>query len=456
MQSSSETCGSGRKSRQCPRRLRAAAASCVHTAVWYRDVFGVTIDEATGTAIENWNDPDFIGAPSAAIDDSAAQVAQSTALGDAVSEQAESAATTFANAVEDADFASIGDSIVSTIESSVSKLDLSQATVGMVRSLQDASTRSIAAIRTMMTGISSSISSNSSGIKQQASQLASGIITALNTLGPDGKKQTDAMMNQMQASVSGKRGGILNSVKQMAAGITDTLKTLPPMGKAQMDAMMTQAAAAIAGKKDAVISQAKSVSAGCISALSGMAAGGRNAADQLMAGVLAGLIAGSSSVYQKANEIANTVAATMKKALQVRSPSRVMIGIFKNVMRGAAKGLDDMKFSIYSTAAGIATGISKRLTPELAIQTNASLLGISNAAWHSVPMLPAQTSSASSVQASENKNATLLQKAVDLLDKYLPEAANTQLILDTGKLVGEMAPAMDTAMGHIQQRKERG
>lgn len=41
------------------------------------------------------------------------------------------------------------------------------------------------------------------------------------------------------------------------------------------------------------------------------------------------------------------------------------------------------------------------------------------------------------------------------LQEYLPEMANMQLVTDTGALVGELAPAMDDALGIIAARKER-
>lgn len=61
----------------------------------YRETFGVKIDEATGLAVENWNDPSFVGAPSTAIDTSAQQVAENTALTDAVTDAANSVVSGF-------------------------------------------------------------------------------------------------------------------------------------------------------------------------------------------------------------------------------------------------------------------------------------------------------------------------------------------------------------------------
>lgn len=52
---------------------------------------------------------------------------------------------------------------------------------------------------------------------------------------------------------------------------------------------------------------------------------------------------------------------------------------------------------------------------------------------------------------------TYLYRLVETIDKYLPEAAaNKNLVLDTGALVGAMTSNIDYAMGNINRRKERG
>ncbi len=187
-----------------------------------------------------------------------------------------------------------------------------------------------------------------------------------------------------------------------------------------------------------------------------MVSGGRSASSRMMDGILSAMISGSRSVYNKAAEIANTVARTMRNALQVRSPSRVMVDIFKNVMLGIVGGLDSLKSLVYSDAANIAAGISQRLTitPELAGITNSTLLSVSSAALHAPAALMATTSSGGSYAAPAGTDG-LLQKAVTLLDQYLPVLASMKVVLDSGKTVGELAPAMDDALGKIARQKER-
>ena len=48
-----------------------------------------------------------------------------------------------------------------------------------------------------------------------------------------------------------------------------------------------------------------------------------------------------------------------------------------------------------------------------------------------------------------------LAAVISLLEKYLPQMGNYQLVADTGAVVGWLAPVMDDALGTMQRRKER-
>ncbi len=59
-----------------------------------------------------------------------------------------------------------------------------------------------------------------------------------------------------------------------------------------------------------------------------------------MSGLNAGLNAGSGAVLATANRIANQVAATMRKALDINSPSKVMAEVGRWIPEGLAVGID--------------------------------------------------------------------------------------------------------------------
>jgi hypothetical protein len=51
---------------------------------------------------------------------------------------------------------------------------------------------------------------------------------------------------------------------------------------------------------------------------------------------------------------------------------------------------------------------------------------------------------------------SVLNRIFDLLSEYVPELGHTQMVLDTGVMVGELAPAMDTALGAVYRKRKRG
>lgn len=76
-----------------------------------------------------------------------------------------------------------------------------------------------------------------------------------------------------------------------------------------------------------------------------------------------GLASTASSIYATANRIANTVSTTIRHALQVRSPSRVMREIGKYTGEGFAIGLADMIPMVKKTSGKIATAASRMNMP---------------------------------------------------------------------------------------------
>jgi hypothetical protein len=43
-----------------------------------------------------------------------------------------------------------------------------------------------------------------------------------------------------------------------------------------------------------------------------------------------------------------------------------------------------------------------------------------------------------------------------VVEQYLPDVANQQIVLDDGTIVGALAPGMNDQLGHIQMLAERG
>ena len=155
--------------------------------------------------------------------------------------------------------------------------------------------------------------------------------------------------------------------------------------------------------------------------------------------------------------MAGGVANSMRNTLAVRSPSRVMIDIFQNVMQGAINGMTSMEGKTFRTASNIALGVADKLTlsPDQAGLANARLLALSSTSLAAMPSVRSAHAAADR-SGGDRDTANLLRKTVELLDEYLPEVAGMQVVLDTGAAVGGMAPAMDQALGRRARMKARG
>lgn len=49
-----------------------------------------------------------------------------------------------------------------------------------------------------------------------------------------------------------------------------------------------------------------------------------------------------------------------------------------------------------------------------------------------------------------------MARLTDVVQQYLPDVANKQIVLDDGTLVGKMAPGMNAELGQMQILSERG
>lgn len=74
-------------------------------------------------------------------------------------------------------------------------------------------------------------------------------------------------------------------------------------------------------------------------------------------GLLQGLSSTASSIQKKAQEIADSVSKTISKALQIKSPSRVMKGFGVNIGEGLVIGMDDMLSKVSNAASRLSSSV---------------------------------------------------------------------------------------------------
>ncbi len=302
----------------------------------YREVFGVKIDEATGLAVENWNDPSFIGAPSTAIDSSAAQVAGNTSLDTAVTDAMEGAKA----AADAVDFSVVGQNIATDIVNGLNGADMSGA----------------------MQGITDAVTNASGSVVEAAAGMSNGVQTVLGNMKAQSVGTTTQMMTEINSAVVSHASTVQASTTNMSTAIQIILRDLKAQAVTLSTQMMTEINSAIVTRTGTVRASASALSNGVVSGLSAMVSGAESVANRMMDGMLVVMNQKAESLYAKAREIANRIASIMADALDVHSPSRVMMRLFGNVMMGIYVAMDDMSGMLYRKAESIAHGLSERLT----------------------------------------------------------------------------------------------
>ena len=159
------------------------------------------------------------------------------------------------------------------------------------------------------------------------------------------------------------------------------------------------------------------------------------------------------SAISAAREVGNAAAAALQKALDEHSPSRVTRKIGQFFGLGFSEGISDEESNTIKTTQQYAdsavnalkSGINNR-TPmkpmDFAINTR-----FANAEAIQIPAVERTEHTTNSPS-----NTAILNKLNELIEVIKGQ----KVYLDSGALVGEIAPAMDGALGNISRMKRRG
>lgn len=322
----------------------------------YRDVFGVKIDEATGQAIEDWNDPKFIGAASSAIDQSAEQVRGNTAIQDATEEALAANKVTDAVDSNAEAYAAAGDTMAEAIATGMGRSG-SKITEALAQAIISSSGQIADSAQYIGVAVSD-------GAEQGLTRFPT-VITSAMTKGSTAIRGSSTQFNA--------------AVRTVTNGILSTLNPFPNNFQRVFSNAMTQAQSAITSRRSVIVGAASSVASGVVAALQPMISGAINAASQMMNGISYAMASKAPGLYSQARGIANNIAQTMADALKVQSPSKVMISIFGNVMDGIEVGMERGEKRVLDTAESIARDIIDVFTGGYGTSLYDSMAGIVSA-----------------------------------------------------------------------------
>lgn len=157
-----------------------------------------------------------------------------------------------------------------------------------------------------------------------------------------------------------------------------------------------------------------------------------------------GFCNGLSSTYwmaeikRRAREMAGNAVTSANARLQEKSPSRVFMKIGEYVAEGFAIGIED------------GTGMVEKASKNMADVAIDSVNGIK------MPSVTGGVNSMVRYGMTANMRSKDLNAMLGLLQQYLPSLANTQIVMDSGQLVGSIAPKMGQQFSKLDSMAIRG
>ena len=152
-------------------------------------------------------------------------------------------------------------------------------------------------------------------------------------------------------------------------------------------------------------------------------------------------------LYKKARSIANTISNTINKALDIHSPSKVMVKIGQFITEGLSIGIEDKESMAIKAMKKISDSVIDNTVDTVPIPTLGDVQPKNYNAIRSF------------TRVSDNVQGNKFDQILLLLNLYLPMLEKLQdriVVLDTGALVGGLMPEIDDQMGMLLTGKERG
>lgn len=177
----------------------------------------------------------------------------------------------------------------------------------------------------------------------------------------------------------------------------------------------------------------------------------------IVSGIWNGISGSIGWITNKVKEFARGILDGIKSALGIHSPSKVFeLEVGKNMALGLDEGFTNAMSDVQKEMKkAIPTSFCTDVN--MAISATNSSLDIMT----SQPNKNGDTANLVDIfkSALENTSENISEKLDSILyflEDYIPKLQKRQLCLDTGVLVGELAPPINSELSKIQSSKERG
>lgn len=219
------------------------------------------------------------------------------------------------------------------------------------------------------------------------------------------------LTDNMSASIREGLGSVKAAMQILQDVVGDILKAMDKDAQGSTANMMAGINSTIITRSYPAQSSAASVAKGIVTALGVMVTTAKGVMVNTMNGMLVAMNEKAPILYDKANTIATKIAQTMEKALEVGSPSKVMIRLFGWVMQGIYDGMESMEGLVFGEADTIATGIADRLdiSKDMARSMVGNLRSVTTAGSLGGSALTMQTAAAGGAPGGVNYYTNLTQ-----------------------------------------------
>lgn len=219
------------------------------------------------------------------------------------------------------------------------------------------------------------------------------------------------LTDNMSASIREGLGSVKAAMQILQDVVGDILKAMDKDAQGSAANMMAGINSTIITRSYPAQSSAASVAKGIVTALGVMVTTAKGVMVNTMNGMLVAMNEKAPILYDKANTIATKISETMEKALEVGSPSKVMIRLFGWVMQGIYDGMESMEGLVFGEADTIATGIADRLdiSKDMARSMVGNLRSVTTAGNLGGSALTMQTAAAGGAPGGVNYYTNLTQ-----------------------------------------------
>ena len=318
-------------------------------------------------------------------------------------------------------------------------------------------------ISNVVNGIKSTVTSVWNAIKTTISNVLNGIKTTVTNVWNSIKTAVSNAVNKIKSTVTIVWNAIKSAVTSVVNGIRSTVVSV-------WNAIKSAVSSAVNGIKSTVTSVWNAIKSTVTSVMNGVKSTISNAWNSAKSSVSGAINGIKSTISSGLNSARSTVTSIFNS---IKSKITSIMNGAKNAVSSAINAIKNKfhfswslpKLKLPHISVSGKFSINPPSTPKFgiswkkegAIIDGASIVGVGEAGPEAIvplsgrPMRPFAAAIAEELGGRDGDREVL-----ELLREYLPMLANMKMVMDSGVLVGQLAPAMDARMGTIAARRSRG